>query len=117
MSAFDPAAPLRLPRCDACARTHWYPRPFCPFCFSDRMGTIVASGRGTVYSYSVAAADGAVMAYVELEEGPRMLTRLVDTPAHLLRIGLAVRLVWRAGPGGEPQRPFFTAASTAPAAA
>src|SRR5256712_14149721 len=52
---FDAAAQgtLMLKKCGACGQTHHYPRAICPFCASDRTEWITASGRGTIYSYSV----------------------------------------------------------------
>ena len=63
-------------RCDACGKVHWYPRPICPFCASPATRWVEASGRGTVYSYSVNRhADPLyIIAYVTLAEGPTMLT-------------------------------------------
>src|SRR3989442_7765571 len=52
---FDAAAQgtLMLKKCGACGQTHHYPRAICPFCASERTEWITASGRGTIYSYSV----------------------------------------------------------------
>src|SRR3989442_16004993 len=52
---FDAAArgTLMLKKCAACGQAHHYPRAICPFCASDRTEWITASGRGTIYSYSV----------------------------------------------------------------
>ena len=44
---------LMIRRCTACSQAHWYPRPFCPHCGSDRTDWVRASGAGTVYSYTV----------------------------------------------------------------
>jgi uncharacterized OB-fold protein len=82
---------LLLPKCTDCGTLIWFPRPFCPECASTSVEWIQASGRGTVYSFTVnrrGVADmpayrGAgeyVLAYVELEEGPRMMTNIVDCP-------------------------------------
>ncbi|MDQ1434305.1 MAG: uncharacterized protein QOF59_1121, partial [Actinomycetota bacterium] len=42
-----------LRHCDACGRDHYYPRPFCPDCWSDLVSWKEASGRGKIYTYSV----------------------------------------------------------------
>jgi uncharacterized OB-fold protein len=92
------AGRVRLPRCAACREVIWYPRHHCPFCGSNRVDWIDASGRGTVYSFTVvrrgqgdwAAAAPYVLAYVELEEGPRLLTNLVAADPGALAIGMAV---------------------------
>jgi uncharacterized protein len=100
-----------LRRCTACGRAHWYPRPICPFCFSAATEWVEASGRGTIYSYSVMrrAPEPYVIAYVTLEEGPTMLTNLVDCDFDALAIGQAVKLKFSPSEGGPPV-PTFTPA-------
>jgi hypothetical protein len=78
---------LRLSECPECGLVFHYPRALCPDCFADTEWT-VASGRGTVYSYSVARRMSGwpetdlpmVLGYVELEEGPRVMTTVVADP-------------------------------------
>lgn len=69
-----------LPHCQACGKTHWFPRAFCPMCFSDDISWEDSAGHGKVYSYSRLQGDSGerVIAYVQLDEGPLMLTELVD---------------------------------------
>ena len=71
---------LLVKRCTACGRAHHYPRPLCPFCGSDRTELRDSAGRGVVYSFSVMrrATPPYVIAYVTLDEGPTMMTNLVD---------------------------------------
>ena len=96
---------LVLPRCDKCQTWIWYPRPFCPECLSTDVTWTDVSGRGTVYSFTVnrrGTADLAdyrsvgtyVLAYVELEEGPRVMTNIVDCDPDSIRIGQAVEVVF-----------------------
>jgi uncharacterized protein len=91
-----------VPRCTACGRFHWYPRPFCPHCDSDAVEWQDASGRGTVYSYTVMrrAKPVYVIAYVRLAEGATMMTNIVDCPPSDLRIGMDVEVVFHEAPGG-----------------
>jgi len=86
-----------IPTCSACGRTHWYPRIFCPFCFSDKTEWEPASGKGRIYSYSVmrAATVPYAIAYVTLKEGPTMLTNIVDCNLDTLKIGQDVKLVFK----------------------
>jgi uncharacterized OB-fold protein len=102
---------LLIKGCQQCGQVHFYPRAICPFCGSDRTDWRRASGRGTVYSYSVMRRAEApyAIAYVTLEEGPTMVTNLVDCDLDALRIGQAVRLVWKPTEGGPPV-PMFTPA-------
>src|SRR5260370_33596854 len=93
---------LRSQCCNACSRAVFYPRAICPHCFSDQLSWIVATGRGTIYSYTVAhQAFGSwatdipfVVSIVELEEGVRMMTRIIDAPRERIAIGVAVRVTF-----------------------
>jgi hypothetical protein len=111
---FDAAAggKLLVKRCTACGELHHYPRAICPFCGSDRTEWVEASGRGTLYSFSVLrrAAPPYAIAYVTLAEGPTMMTNMVDTDLDTLRVGQAVRVVFKATEGGSPV-PMFTPAA------
>lgn len=77
---------LRLQRCDDCNHTYFPPRPFCPKCGSRKVSVVKASGKATLYSYVISQrpAPGFTAPYavavVELAEGPRMMTNIVDCP-------------------------------------
>jgi len=98
---------LLLPRCPACEIVIWYPRPFCPRCQRADVEWIEATGAGSVYSFTIVRrGTGAyqravpyVLAYVELDEGPRVLTNIVDTEPEAIRIGQRVTAVF------DPVRP------------
>ena len=101
------AGKLVLPRCRKCGTVIWYPRSFCPDCHADDIEWFDAAGTGTVYTYTVSHrgmgpwADHApyVIAYVELDEGPRILTNIVGAEPGSVRIGDRVRAVFEpAGP-------------------
>jgi uncharacterized OB-fold protein len=89
-----------LPRCDRCREVIWYPRQFCPFCHTMGVSWSDASGRGTIYSFTVVRqAFGEwkgsvpyVIAYVELLEGPRVLTNVVECDPETIAIGDEVEL-------------------------
>jgi uncharacterized OB-fold protein len=102
---------LLIKKCNACGEVHFYPRNICPFCFSDQTEWQEASGRGTIYTYSVMRRTPIpyAIAYVELEEGPRIMTNIVDCDLDTIRIGQAVRLVFKASEGGQ-QVPMFAPA-------
>ena len=77
---------LRLQTCNSCDHTYFPPRPFCPECGSRDVKVITASGKGRLYSYIInhLPAPGYtppfVVAVVELDEGPRIMTNIVDCP-------------------------------------
>src|SRR5919109_4935601 len=87
---------LLVRKCAACGQAHHYPRTICPFCFSDKTEWIEASGKGTIYSYSVMrrAPVPYAMAYVTLVEGVTMITNIVDCDLDAVRVGQEVRLVF-----------------------
>ena len=98
-------------KCLACGELHYYPRSLCPFCHSDRTEWLAASGKGTIYSYSVMARapEPYALAYVQLAEGPRIMTNIVDCKFDDIKIGKAVTLVWKPSEGG-PAVPMFALA-------
>ena len=95
---------LLIGRCAACGRAHYYPRPFCPHCWSDQVGWEEASGRATLYTWSVVYQNDLppfpgrvpyVAAIVDLDEGPRMMTNVVDCPFEQLSIGMSLEVTFR----------------------
>lgn len=110
---FDAAAQGRLvvKRCTSCGQAHHYPRAICPFCFKDTTEWQPASGRGTIYSYSVMRRVPApyALAYVTLDEGVTVMTNIVDCDLDKIRIGQKVKVVFKPTEGGPPV-PTFTIA-------
>lgn len=100
---------VRLQRCDDCQTWVYYPRRRCPSCLSDQLTWHDTSGRGTIYTYTVARqpthpafADEVpqLLGVVELEEGPRLTTTFVDLGPDDLVVGLPVEAVYDHGPDG-----------------
>lgn len=97
---------LVLPRCDACGHHIWYPRSWCPVCGSESVTWTELSGRGTVYAVTVLRkgmgpwADAApyTAAYVELEEGPRVLANIVTDHPAAVAVGDPVRATFASLP-------------------
>jgi uncharacterized protein len=93
---------LLLAHCDQCDGVIWYPKTYCSACGGRSVSWMEASGRGTIYSFTVAhRGPGAfgqavpyVIAYVELTEGPRVLTNIVGCEPDQVSIGLPVRVVF-----------------------
>lgn len=96
------AGKLLFQRCGGCGLHRFYPRIVCPSCMSDAVEWVEASGRGRVYSYTVvhraapAFRDEVpyVVAIVELEEGVRMMSRLLVDPPEAARIDLPVKVTF-----------------------
>jgi uncharacterized OB-fold protein len=112
---------LLLKRCQACGRNHFYPRPFCPHCWSDNVEWLEASGRATLYTYAIVRANGLepfssevpyIAAVVDLEEGVRMMTNVVECPFEGLAIGMPLELAFRAAK--EFSIPVFRPATPRP---
>jgi uncharacterized OB-fold protein len=101
---------LLVGRCRACGEAHFYPRRLCPFCAGETEWQ-EAAGTGTIYSYAVLsrAKPPYAQAYVTLDEGPTMLTRIVDCPFEELAVGKRVRVVFRPAENGQAI-PFFAPA-------
>ncbi len=103
---WDAAAEGRLlvKKCVTCGQVHFYPRAICPFCGSDKTEWVTASGRGTVYSYSVMRRVPIpyALAYVTLEEGVTMVTNIVDGDLDAIRIGQRVTVAFKPSEGGPP---------------
>ncbi|WP_342641391.1 Zn-ribbon domain-containing OB-fold protein [Rhodoligotrophos ferricapiens] len=93
---------LLLSKCGACGHRFYYPRRLCPACGSNDLGWEESAGRGTVFSHS----DVHVSFYgpswesqlpytvvlVDLDEGPRMLSRMAKSDAPPVRTGDRVQV-------------------------
>jgi uncharacterized OB-fold protein len=93
---------LLLKRCLSCGTVIWYPRALCPACKSTETEWIAAAGTGSVYSFTVSRrGEGAyreaapyVLAYVELDEGPRLMTNIVGCAVDEVSVGQRVIVVF-----------------------
>lgn len=88
---------LRIQRCAACHRLQHPPAPMCSGCHGFEMESIVASGRGTIHSFVIAEHPAIppfsypnLIVLVDLEEGTRLVSRLVDVAPEVVAIGMAV---------------------------
>jgi hypothetical protein len=107
---------LILGLCRDTGRPFFYPRASSPFTLSPNVDYVTAAGAGTIYSVTVARGKQPyALALVELAEGPRILTNIVDCDLDALHIGQEVRLVWRPKGDGEGLVAMFTPLSTSSA--
>ncbi len=80
---------LLIKSCNGCGGKYFYPRPFCPFCLSADTVWHQASGRGVVYTFTVTARAPVfqVPAMIALDEGPVMMSAIVDCNPSVVSIG------------------------------
>ncbi len=83
---------FHIQQCYECEHYIFYPRMLCPHCGSVQLHWEQASGMGTVYATSVprSGEDSYNISLVELAEGPRMMTRVVDIDPCAVTIGMSV---------------------------
>src|SRR4030081_1006424 len=101
----------------ACDKVHHYPRPFCPYCWSEDVRPVQADGTGTLYTYSTVYVNDLVpfadrlpyvAAIVELVEGPRLMTTIEGVAPEQLRVGMPVTAVFRPVDDADPDSPYLT---------
>lgn len=99
------AGELSYQQCEDCSGVVFYPRSHCTHCLSGSLAWKTASGRATLYTFSVVRQSyhpffrsrvPYAVGWVDLEEGPRLLTNIVGVvePAAELKIGQALTLEW-----------------------
>jgi uncharacterized OB-fold protein len=94
---------LVMPRCTTCAHIFFYPRSECPRCFSTALEWVPVSGRGRLHSFTIvyqpanaAFKDDAphVYAVVQLDEGPRMVSNVVQCDPEAVRVDMPLVAVF-----------------------
>jgi len=100
---------LMVRHCEACDKVHFPPRPICPYCFSDRTAFRKCAGLGTIYSFSTLRRVEVpyCIAYVTLDEGPTIMTNIVDCALDSIAIGQRVRVAFQTSANGHAV-PMFT---------
>lgn len=114
---WDAAADGRLtvPQCDECEETFFPPRAACPYCLSESLRLIEATGTGEVYSYSIVRTDGHParqeppypIALISLDDGPTVFSTIVDCPVDDVAVGMRVTAEFKEL-GSERVLPVFT---------
>ncbi|NYT58374.1 OB-fold domain-containing protein [Alcaligenaceae bacterium] len=92
-----------LKACRNCEKFHWYPRVICPLCGSSETEWRPASGDANLHTFSVIQRTEVpyVLAYVELAEGPIMMSNIVDCDVNHLRIGQPLKALFTRAPEGR----------------
>ncbi|RJP16718.1 MAG: Zn-ribbon domain-containing OB-fold protein [Candidatus Abyssobacteria bacterium SURF_5] len=97
------AGKLLLPKCRSCGQMFFFPNHFCPECLSEDVDWIDSSGKGVVHTFTIisrppsdafAADVPYVVAVIDLEEGPRMLSNVIGIPPEHVRVGMPVEVVF-----------------------
>ena len=92
-----------LPKCKSCGKIFFYPRALCPVCMCQDLEWIKASGKAKVWTYAIhymgptPAYKGEppyVIAMVDLQEGAKMMTNIVNCKPEDVRIGMDVEVVF-----------------------
>ena len=111
---------LIIQHCPRCDTLRHPPRPLCPRCRQGNLGWKQVSGLGTIYSYTIThqAIHPALkdrvpwnVIMVDLDEGVRMISHLVDCPTENIRIGMRVQVVFEEVEVGVTL-PYFCPAAT-----
>jgi len=97
------AGELNFQRCGACGASVFYPRVACNFCGSVDLSFEVSAGRGRVYATTAVGAgdDAYSVCLIDLDEGFRMMSTVVEMPARDVAIGM--RVACRSEEVGENQ--------------
>jgi uncharacterized protein len=97
---------LLLQRCADCGRVRQPPTPMCPNCRSLKTGSQESTGRGTVYSWILSHhptepdAEPRIVVLVDLEEGVRLVSNLIDVELSEVDNGMEVEVCFRTFEGG-----------------
>lgn len=96
---------LMIQRCSSCGHYQFYPRLLCTECMSDQGEWISASGRGKVVSFTIVrqaisaayAADVPyVIALIQLDEGPTLMSNVIQSDPERVTMGMPVEVVFEA---------------------
>jgi len=94
---------LLIQRCRECGKFVFFPRTLCPYCLSDNMEWVKASGRGKVYSFTISYRTPVPsfredvpynVAIIELEEGVHMMSNIVQCKNEDIRVDMPVEVVF-----------------------
>ncbi|PKB63680.1 MAG: hypothetical protein BZY80_05990 [SAR202 cluster bacterium Io17-Chloro-G2] len=94
---------LLIQRCGSCQEYQFYPRGICANCWCEDIQWVTASGRGTVWTFTETRQNRTpgfeeeipyVLALVELEEGVKMFTNIIECDPKEVKIGMAVEVTF-----------------------
>ncbi len=94
---------VQIQQCSDCGAWVYYPRAFCPKCLSPELEWKQISGKGTLYSFTIARRPTAPfwadevpqrIVVVELDEGPRLTSTLCNVDLGDIRVGMRLQPVF-----------------------
>ena len=94
---------LLIQKCDRCGEYQFYPRGICANCWDTEIACVKATGKGTVWTYTVTHQNRTtgfvedvpyVLALVELDEGVKMFTNIVQCEPREVTIGIPVKVTF-----------------------
>ncbi|HZW58585.1 MAG TPA: Zn-ribbon domain-containing OB-fold protein [Nitrososphaerales archaeon] len=102
---------LVMQHCDKCRTFVWYPRPLCPNCGSTELKWNEMSGEGKIYSFTIVRQAlrnpfdfrgrlPLILALIDLDEGPKILSNVIDANIERISIGSKVSVVYFENPEG-----------------
>lgn len=92
-----------IQKCEECSKHVFYPRAFCPHCLSSRLKWVKASGSGVIHTYSIVHKMSMMnfkkktpynIAIIELDEGVRLMSEVINCSPEELEIGKRVKVVF-----------------------
>ena len=113
---------LLLPRCRACGEIFFFPNHFCPACLSGKVNWIESSGKGSVHTFTIISrgpsgvfADDVpyVVAIIDLKEGPRMMSNIIEISPDQVQVGMPVEVVFEQATGDVTLPKFRPVGKTA----
>jgi uncharacterized protein len=102
---------LLIPKCSDCEQYHFYPRILCPNCWSENIQFEHVSGQGILYSYTTIypkpPAQPYIVALIELDEGVRLMSNLLNESKRALQVGQKVHVTFTQLAESETKLPQF----------
>jgi uncharacterized OB-fold protein len=92
-----------LQRCTVCSTFRHPPSPICPTCLSSEHEWLEATGQGSIYTFVIVRESlrrgweelvPYVVAVVDLDEGPKLVTNVINIDPDLVTIGLRGKIVF-----------------------
>jgi uncharacterized OB-fold protein len=94
---------LLIQECRDCNSKIFYPRKLCPECWSSNLSWLESSGKGRIFTFSITMTGVEkkfqedlpyILALVDLKEGVRMMTNIVECKPEEVKIGMDVEVVF-----------------------